>query len=59
MSSGNLDRVGVVELEGDLVRERGQIRLVLARIEDADGVMDGGGHEEILLLQTQCLAPLR
>ena len=50
------DRVGVVELEGDLVRERGQIRLVLARIEDADGVMDGGGHEEILLLQTQCLA---
>ena len=50
------DRVGVVELEGDLVREGGQIRLVLTRVEDADGVVDGGGHEEVLLLETQCLA---
>ena len=39
-------RVGVVELEDDLVRESRQIRLVLARVEDADGVVDGGGHEE-------------
>ena len=50
------DRVGVVELEGDLVREGGQIRLVLARVEDADGVVDGGGHEEVLLLEAQSLA---
>ena len=50
------DRVGVVELEGDLVREGGQIRLVLPRVEDADGVVDGGGNEEVLLLETQCLA---
>ena len=50
------DRVGVVKLEGDLVCEGGQIRLVLARVEDADGVMDGGGHEEVLLLETQRLA---
>ena len=50
------DRVGVVELEVDLVREGGQIRLVLARVEDADGVVDGGGHEEVLLLEAQCLA---
>ena len=50
------DRVGVVELEVDLVREGGQIRLVLARVEDADGVVDGGGHEEVLLLETQRLA---
>ena len=42
--------------KGDLVREGGQIRLVLARVEDADGVVDGGGHEEVLLLETQCLA---
>ena len=50
------DRVGVVQLEVDLVREGGQIRLVLARVEDADGVVDGGGHEEVLLLKTQSLA---
>ena len=52
------DRVGVVKLEGDLVYEGGQIRLVLARVEDADGVMDGGGHEEVLLFETQRLAGL-
>ena len=51
-------RMGVVELEGDLVYEGGQIRLVLARVEDADGVMDGGGHEEVLLFETQRLAGL-
>ncbi len=50
------DRVGVVELEGDLVGEGRQIRLVLARVEDADGVVDGRGHEEVLLFQTKRLA---
>ena len=50
------DRVRVVELEGDLVREGGQVRLVLARVEHADRVVDGRGHEEVLLLQAQTLA---
>ena len=51
-------RVGVVELEDDLVRESRQIRLVLARVEDADGVVQGGGDEEVLLLKAQFLADL-
>ena len=50
--------MGVVELEDDLVREGRQVRLVLARVEDADGVVQGCGDEEVLLLETQRLAGL-
>ena len=51
-------RVGVVELEDDLVREGRQVRLVLARVEDADGVVQGCGDEEVLLLEAQFLTDL-
>ena len=57
MSSGDADdRVGVVELEGDLAREGGQVGLALAGVEHADGVVQGRGHEEVLLFETQRLA---
>ena len=49
-------RVGVVELEHDLVRQRGQVRVLLARVEHADRVVDGRGDEEVLLLEAQLLA---
>ena len=35
-----------------------QVRFVLARVEDADGVVQGCGDEEVLLLETQRLAGL-
>ena len=50
------DGVGVVELEGDLAREGGQVGLALAGVEHADGVVQGRGHEEVLLFEAQRLA---
>ena len=51
-------RVGVVELERDLVGEGGQIRLVGVRVEHANRIVNGGAGEEVLLFETQFLAHL-
>mmetsp|Transcript_13500 Transcript_13500/g.35937 ORF Transcript_13500/g.35937 Transcript_13500/m.35937 type:complete len:419 (-) Transcript_13500:13-1269(-) len=46
--------VGVVELDGDLGVELGERAVLLE--EAADGVLEGGAHEEVLLLEAELLA---
>ena len=49
--------MGVVELNGDLLREL--VPVVVAPAEPADDILEGAGHEEILLDETQFLPALR
>ena len=49
-------RVRVVELEDDLVWECCEIWVFLTWVEEADGVGEGSGREEVLLFEAQALA---
>ena len=49
-------RVGIVELDRRLVRQRGQVGMIGE--VTADDVLEAGGGEEIFLLEAQLLAGL-